>query len=326
MRRLILLIAALVAVLPVLVVSSAQAASPTGETVVSFTFDGTYKGQDAAAEILSAHDMAGTFYVNSGYLNFPAYLSVDQLRTIARNRSEVGGASLYGNDLSLFPRKRALAEVCDDRTTLAQLGFTVSSFSYPHATSTAEVKGVAQECGYNSGREVAGLYESAASCSSCPAGESIPPTDDFRIRTVGAGLSVAEMEKRIRRAEKEGGGWVPLVFTHVCVCPGTSDAISPTDFEALVTWVENRPATTSVKTIDQVMGGELKPVVGKPLDRLVPDPSAAIGTPQALSRVPAWTILGVGIGQAQILFIGVLLTIAVVATYRIASRGNRYAR
>ena len=98
------------------------------------------------------------------------------------------------------------------------------------------------------------------------------------------------------------------------------------DFTTFVEWMQTRPSTTRVQTVDQVMQGELKPVVGTPLRRLVPDPSSAIGTPGALSKVPAWTLLGVGIGQSQILFLGVLLTIAVVLTYRMATRSRRYVR
>lgn len=306
--------------------SPATAATDEDETVVSLTFDGTYKGQAVAAKILAEHDMAGTFYVNSGYVGFPAYLSLEQLREIARNRSEIGGASLYGNDLTQLSRSRAKQEVCDDRTTLAQLGFTVTSFAYPHAASPAQAKSVVQECGYNNGRELAGLYESPTTCSSCPAGETVPPRDDFRIRTPGPGTAMTDLKRHVQQAEGAGGGWVPLVFTNVCVCPDKGeDAISPADFEAFVNWLADRPATR-VKTVDQVMGGELKPVVGTPIERLVPDPSSAIGTSRPLSQVPAWTLLGVGIGQSQILFIGVLLTAAIIVTYRVATRSNRYAR
>jgi hypothetical protein len=107
----------------------------------------------------------------------------------------------------------------------------------------------------------------------------------------------------------------------VCVCPGEHDAVSPADFDAFVSWVAGRP-NTSVKTVDQVMGGALKPVRGEPLERLVPDPSSAIGQP--LSRQSAWTVLGLGIGQAQIIFTGVAVSVAMVLTYRIATRGNRH--
>lgn len=44
------------------------------------------------------------------------------------------------------------------------------------------------------------------------------------------------------------------------------------------------------------------------------------------SRRPAWTVFGVGIGQVQILFSGLLLATAVVGTYRVATRGSRYGR
>lgn len=324
MRRLALTLFAVLGLL--LCCSPALAATDKGETVVSFTFDGTYKGQDAAARILSEHEMAGTFYINSGYVGFPAYLSLEQLREVARNRSEIGGASLYGNDLSKLPRAQAKSEVCDDRTTLAQLGFTVTSFAYPHATSTAQVKSVVQQCGYNNGRELAGLFESETTCSSCPKGEMLPPTDDFRIRTPGPGTELSDLKRHVQQAEDAGGGWVPLVFTHVCLCPDKGDeAISPADFEAFVEWVAKRPSTTKVKTIDQVMGGELKPVTGTAIERLVPNPSSAIGD-RPLSQAPAWTLLGVGIGQSQILFIGVLVTAAIVLTYRAATRSNRYVR
>lgn len=312
---------------PATAAATATATEDKGETVVSFTFDGTFKGQDVAAEILAEHGLAGTFYINSGYIGFPAYLSIDQLRTIARNRSEIGGASLYGNDLSRLSRSRAEREVCDDRTTLAQLGFTATSFAYPHAASPAQAKSVVQACGYNSGREVAGLYESLTTCSDCPAGETLPPTDDFRIRTPGPDTTVPDLKRHVQDVEDAGGGWVPFVFSHVCVCPDKgADAISPSEFETFVRWVANRPGTTSVQTVDQVMGGELKPVVGTPIERLVPDPSPAIGTPRPMSQVAAWTLFGVGIGQSQILLIGMLLTIAIVITFRVATRSHRYGR
>lgn len=297
-----------------------------GRTTVSVTFDGTFKGQDAAAKILADHGLAGTFYVNSGYIGYPAYLSLDQLRGISREHSEIGGASLYGNDLSRQSRARARTEVCNDRTTLTKLGFQVTSFAYPYGTSTPMVKSAAQSCGYNSARDVAGLYQSASDCSNCPVGEPVPPVDFFRIRTSSQGVTLPALKKAVTTAENRGGGWVPLVFTKVCVCPDEGEgAISPTDFEAFVTWLADRPATTRVLTVDQVMGGQLKPAVGTPLTRLVPDPNQPVRT-EPLSKVPAWEIAGVGIGQSQILFIGLILTTAIVVTYRFASRKSRYVQ
>lgn len=296
----------------------------TGVVTVSFTFDGTFKSQDEFARILARHDMAGTFYVNSGYLGFPAYLSVDQLRAIARDRNEIASASLFGNDLTAEPEDQAQREVCDDRATLAQLGFQVTSFAYPHGAENASVKAVVQRCGFNSARRYTGLYDAQTLCSSCPGGETIPASDDFRIRTPPQVTAVADLERQVARAEQDGGGWIPLVFTKVCVCPEESDAISPADFETFVRWLGERPDTT-VKTVDQVMGGVLKPVHGTPLERLVPSPSAAISKPEPLSRQAAWSLFGLGIGQAQIIFTGVVVSIAMVVTFRLATKGNRHA-
>lgn len=307
----------------------ASAASPgDGVTVVTFTFDGTYKSQVMAAQILAANQMSGTFYVNSGYLNFPGYLSVDQLRDISRNRNEIGGASLYGNDLAKLSVGAAQRQVCDDRATLAQLGFQVTSFAYPYGNETAPwAKATVRDCGYNSARAVAGLYGSVTDCSSCPHANTLPPEDDFRIKTAPSRTHLAPLEKLVTMAENSGGGWLPLVFTNVCVCIGAKGgSITPGDFSAFVEWLAQRPNTTVVRTVDEVIGGSYKKVVGDPVARLVPDPSAAISRPGTLSKAAAWTVFGISIGQAQLLFGGVAISIIIVVTYRLASKDNRYVR
>lgn len=346
MRRALAGLAALAATL----LSTSPAVAETDSsnpTVVSITFDGTFKGQDDAARILARNNMAGTFYINSAYLNYPAYLSLDALHDIARNRQEIGGASMYGSDLSRFGHARAKAEVCNDRATLANLGFTVTSFAYPHGSSPPGVKKAVQECGYNSGRDIAGLYESKDDCGSCPTGETLPPTDDFRIRTPQAtDVSLAELKRHVIIAEQNGGGWVPLVFTYVGTYPDKQGiAISTGDFAKFSEWLANetqkpnpycavpqasvglcsRAPTVQVQTVDQVMGHTLKPVVGTPLRRLVPDPSLAISHPtEALSHKPAWTVFGLRIGQQQILMIGIPAALAFAVAWRWGAKGNRY--
>lgn len=299
------------------------------ETVVTFTFDGTFKGQSRAAKVLAAQDFPGTFYINSGYLEFPAYLSVDQLRGIARAGHEIGGASLYGNDLSRQSYSRSKQEVCDDRSTLAQLGNQVTSFAYPHGADTAgQVRSVVKACGYNSGRDVAGLYVSSDVCSSCPQAEKLPPEDDFSVRSVSPGLGPAALRERVERAER-GGGWVPLLFDRVCTCPdkvAAGEATTPKDFEEFVQWLADRPDSTRVRTVDQVMGGELQPVVGTPLARLVPDPSPAIGSPASSADDDSpWAFLGAGTGRNQTLGIGALVLLGVVAALMGARTANRRA-
>jgi hypothetical protein len=299
-----------------------------GQTAISFTFDGGYKGQEEAAKVLYDNGMAGTFYVNSGYLNYPAYMTTEDLRDIARQRSEIGGGSLYNNNLTDIEYKAAEQQVCDDRATLAQLGFQVTSFSYPYGDDSPQAKSAAEACGYNNGRSVSGLYYSATDCSNCPKAESLPPVDDFRIRTPTYTNNIEELKKQVLMAEESGGGWLPLIFSHICVCPELgNDAITPPAFEEFVKWVAAQKDNVKVYTVDEVMQGSLKDVKGTPLQRLMPgglDVTPTDSTP--LSAKAAFTVLGFKIDQAQIMVIGILCALSVVITYRIATRRIRYER
>jgi peptidoglycan/xylan/chitin deacetylase (PgdA/CDA1 family) len=299
-----------------------------GETAISFTFDGGYKGQEEAADILFDNGMAGTFYVNSGYLNYPAYMTTDDLRAIARQRSEIGGGSLYNNNLTDIDYVDAEQQVCDDRATLAQLGFQVTSFSYPYGDDSPQAKSAAEACGYNNGRTVSGLYYSESDCSSCPIAEPLPPVDDFRIRTPSYTNDIQELHDRVELAMQSGGGWLPLIFSHICVCPELGDdAITPAAFESFVEWIASENDKIKVYTVDQVMQGPLKDVKGVPLQRLMPG-GVTVTPPDDkvthLSSTPAWTIVGFKIDQAQIMVIGILMALAVVITYRLATKKVRY--
>jgi hypothetical protein len=292
------------------------------------TFDGGYKGQDIAGKILESHHMAGTFYINSGYIGYPAYMSLEQVRELSRDRNEIGGASTLNNDLSKLSVDEARKQVCDDRATLDRLGFRVTSFAYPLGADTEAVRRVVSQCGYNSARDVSGLYNTYSDCSQCPTAETIPPTNDFRIRTSESSTGLQLLKDRVTFAEISGGGWVPLIFRHICVCPALGDsAITPSDLTLFVKWLSKRPATTQVQTVDEVVGGDYKSVKGEPLARFVPAGLSAPGqSSRPLSSVPAWSFWGLEIGQSQIIALGLLLTLTIVLTYRMAARGNRYER
>ncbi len=306
--------------------TAAGTAKPS-QVIVSLTFDGGYKGQDIAGTILADRQMAGTFYVNSGYIGYPAYMSLDQLRGLSRQRHEIGGASTLNNDLSKLTVDEATKQVCDDRATLDRLGFRVTSFAYPRGADTADIRRLVSQCGYNSARDVSGLYNSISDCSDCPASETIPPTNDFRIRTSENVTGLELLKARVTRAESKGGGWVPLVFRHICVCPAKGDeAITPSDLTVFVKWLSERPATTEVRTVDQVVGGEFKNVKGQPLARFVPAVSSSGPSSKPLSSAPAWSFWGLEIGQSQLIALALLMTFTIVLTYRAAARGNRYGR
>jgi hypothetical protein len=73
------------------------------------------------------------------------------------------------------------------------------------------------------------------------------------------GTTVATIEGYVTAAAQHGGGWVQLVFHHIC---NQCDAYSITalDFQALLDWLQaNAPAGTVVETTAQVIGGPFQP-------------------------------------------------------------------
>jgi hypothetical protein len=156
--------------------------------------------------------------------------------------------------VNLKPLKTADArvEVCQDRNNLIANGFQPTSFAYPFGGIDAGAEQVVKDCGYNSGRGVAGGTE------------TIPPLDAFATRTPPnpkQGTTVATIESYVTAAEQSGGGWVQLVFHHLCnQCDAYS--ITPDDFTALLDWLQPRAATgTLVKTTAEVIGGPVQPPV-----------------------------------------------------------------
>jgi len=298
---------------------------PTTSATVSFTFTGGYRGQETAAHILARHDMQGTFYISSRLIGLPDYLDKADVRSIAASGSEIGGGAVSHRDLSTMTDQQVLKEICADRWALSSWGFPVTSFAYPHGSWTYAAQAATQKCGYNSARGLAELRVSNTHCNACPASESLPPLNAYELRTTSPRATVADLERAITRAQGSGGGWILVALDHVCRCPERGDgALTPEQFEQLVRWVSARRAV-GVRTVNQVVEGSVRPVPPASTAQM----TQATDTPRdagPLSERPAWTVLGIGIGQVQILFSGLLMATAVVGTYRVATRGSRYGR
>ncbi len=131
-------------------------------------------------------------------------------------------------------------------------GFQPTSFAYPFGSFDSGTKQIVADCGYNSGRGVSGGTE------------SIPPFDAYATRTPPnpkKGTTLATIEGYVTQAEGSGGGWLQLVFHHVCNgCDAYS--ISPANLTVLLNWLQPRSANgTVVRTTGEVIGGTVKPPV-----------------------------------------------------------------
>jgi peptidoglycan/xylan/chitin deacetylase (PgdA/CDA1 family) len=234
---------------------------------VSLTFDDALAEQKTAADILHKHGLNGTFYINSGTVGKPHYFEQGNLKRLASLGHEIGGHSASHLDLTTLPADDARREVCADRATLTGWGFRVTSFAYPYASHNRAIETIVQDCGYNSARKDGGIRRpriSPESCPRCPVAETIPPADPYTIRTpheIDTSWTLADMKSVVTNAEDHGGGWVVLVFHHMCDdrCPLST---SPAILDAFAAWLKSREARgTQVKTVDHVIEGSVKPIV-----------------------------------------------------------------
>jgi peptidoglycan/xylan/chitin deacetylase (PgdA/CDA1 family) len=240
--------------------------------VVSLTFDDGSPDQLQADTIMARYGMHGTFYVNSGRLNQPGYMSASQVVTLQSDGNEVAGHTVSHADLPTLTQDEATREVCNDRVNLLGLGLNVRNFAYPFGDNNAAVQQIVKNCGYNSARRVGDIV-SPGTCSGCRYAESIPPANPYAVITpdsIKSDTSLLDMENYVLQAEQNGGGWVPLVMHHVCTGCNTL-SITPALLDAFLAWLAPRAADgTIVKTIEDVIGGPLQAPVSGPL---LPPPS-----------------------------------------------------
>lgn len=251
-------------------ITPAHAAPTDPQTVVSLTFDDGNADQATSVPILDQAGMKGTFYITTGWIGTPGYLTLANLASMAADGQEIGGHTVNHPDLTALPTEEVTREVCDGRATLASWGFNaVTSFAYPFANVNAATEAVVKGCGFNSARGL-GDIESRFGCPGCGFAETIPPADPYQtaaLDEVDSTWTLADLETSVTNAETAGGGWVQFTFHHICdgVCDPTNGlSITPALLQEFTAWLALRAATnnTVVKTVGQVIGGTVQPVVG----------------------------------------------------------------
>jgi hypothetical protein len=229
-----------------------------------------------ALPILDAHDVDGTFYIIPSRIGGSGYMTWSQVQQVFDAGNEIGGHTQNHLHLPTLPEEQQRSEICDARENLLARGYPQVSFAYPFGDHDATSESLVEECGYLSGRGVAGLQRDPGE----PDAESIPPRDRWVIRTRGSvdvEDTLPEIKDWIMDAEAvdDGNGsadaWIPLVFHHLCDpnvtdCeggPAEDQYITPSDFDALLDWLQAREsAGTNVRTIGDVMAPPSPPPPG----------------------------------------------------------------
>ncbi len=265
----------------------ATAARP--KTVVTFTWGGSLADQMAALPIFRGYRMHATFFAASGLLchlgqaecaKTSPYLTVGDLHEIAADGDEIGGLSVFHEQLTTMPVAEAKREICDDRSNLFQLGFRPTDFAYPFALVSPTLETLVKDCGYNAALGT-GTLRGAGVCDTCAWAETIPARNPMNVRTpievnsVSTTWSARTFESVVRGAQQHGGGWI--VFTIHDICPascvlGTTPAI----LRGVLGWLQGQARhNVTVETMRQVVGGPVQRPVAGPAPRALPSPGVA---------------------------------------------------
>ena len=249
-------------------VLATPALAQAAPTVVSLQWDDGTADQYQVQPMLQSHGMAGTFFINSGRIGTDGYMSLSQIQSLAATGNEIGGHTISHADLPTLSTDEAARQICNDRVTLLGDGFQVSDFAYPYGDYNSAVEQIAAGCGYNSARTIGGIA-TPESCNGCDYAEKIPPSDPYATQTpdsIKATQSLSEIEGLVTQAERNGGGWVQLVMHHVCDGCDPTYAVSPSTLSGLLDWLQGQVSQNAitVKTVNQVIGGTVKPAVPGP--------------------------------------------------------------
>jgi peptidoglycan/xylan/chitin deacetylase (PgdA/CDA1 family) len=226
-------------------------------TVVSLTFDDGDADQMAAARVLHRYRLPATFYIITGAVGTRGYVTRSDLGQLAADGNELGGHTVSHLRLTALTTAEARRQVCDSRSILARWGYRANSFAYPGGADSPRTEAIVRACGYTSARGLVGLR--APGCPGCALTESIPPAQPMALRTAGevdSSWTLRDLERTVTAAEAQGG-WLPLVFHHVCAGRRCGDlAVRTATLDAFARWLAQRQRLgTAVRTVGQVTGG-----------------------------------------------------------------------
>ena len=215
-------------------------------TVVSLTFDDGRASQFQTRQMLAAHGMRATFFVNSGQIGTApssSHMRLDQLRALRAAGHEIGGHSFEHRRLTDLSAAEAYRQVCSDRVVLESLGLgPVVSFAYPYGADDATTRAIVRACGYRAARDNSGLR--SVTCAACAPLETFRPAEPFGVRAmrgVRSTTTLEELQQAVLEAERAGDGWLPLLFHDVCTgCDPDGYWISPPQFDAFLAWLAPR--------------------------------------------------------------------------------------
>jgi peptidoglycan/xylan/chitin deacetylase (PgdA/CDA1 family) len=285
-------------------VGFAAPAHAAANTVVSLTFDDGNADQLTAEATLRSLGLVGTFFITTGWIDQPTYLTTANLQQIAADGNEIGGHTVTHPDLVSLTPAESTRQICNGRVALMNMGFKVTSFAYPFASEDPATEALVKQCGFNSARGLGDTSSKDPASATLPAADTIPPANPYVTAApdeVDSTWTLQNLENQVTHAQTTGGGWVQLTFHHIAVGTDPTLTITPALFNQFATWLaqQKTAGTVAVKTVDQVIGGTQQPAVQGPAVPPPPPPGTNMiqnpGLETLVNTIPlCWAAGGYG--------------------------------
>lgn len=209
------------------------------------TFDDSDADNFPVGALLQQYGLHATFYIPSGLVGRTGFMTWEQLHSLQAAGNEIGGHSLDHIKLSGLDTTALHHEICDDRQNLTDHGFDPISFAYPFGNYDPNVKEMLKQCGYAGARTVR------------DGPQPLPLTDPYGVRAfpyVVNDTNLSKLERYINGTRQDGGGWVILIFHHVCASCDYF-AVRPDVMNTFIPWLaaQQKSHRLEVKTFGEML-------------------------------------------------------------------------
>ncbi len=121
--------------------------------MISVTFDDGFKNNFIeAVPILKKHGARATFYVSSGFIDKPGFMSKNDLLEIQSLGNEVASHGDTHPNLVFSFNKRRREEIFESKKKLESFGLEIKTFAYPYGWHNKKIRELVKSAGYKNAR------------------------------------------------------------------------------------------------------------------------------------------------------------------------------